>query len=62
MLETNQEGKTMEKNPKKMEFVKARGFVNYKRLYMMCKFFGIKIDDMLEKSIEELDILLRKSK
>ncbi len=48
----------MSKEIKRTEFIKNRGYFNYKRLAKLCKFFDIKLDDMLEKSLDTLDILL----
>lgn len=50
----------MSKQITRIEFIKNRGYLNYKRLTKLCKFFEIKVDDMLKNSFDELDILLRK--
>lgn len=54
------ENKKMSKKMKRKEFIRIRGYLCYKRLSKLCQFFNIKLDDMLENSIDKLDILLRK--
>ncbi len=45
---------------KRLEFIKIRGYLKFKRLSQMCKFFNIKLDDMLGTELDKLDILLSK--
>ncbi len=45
---------------KRLEFIKIRGYPKFKRLSQMCKFFNIKLDDMLGTELDKLDILLSK--
>lgn len=44
----------------RLQFIKIRGLSKFKRLAQMCKFFNIKLDDMLGTELDKLDILLSK--
>ena len=48
-------------NAIKINFIKKRGYKEYRKLYYMCKFFDAKVEILLAKPIEDLDKLLRKN-